>query len=142
MVASMTAAVSGARLRAEEACARAEVVLARARTLVEDSRLLRQAAERAGSPRYFVLRGEVEGHPVRAMWFRGSLLASPELRQRAEVLVALGARFRVADQGRALTANLDEPAAALLTMIRACDRVRVAEFGAAPRGARSGAADA
>jgi hypothetical protein len=81
--------------------------------------------------RYFTLRGEVDGAPVRAWWSRGRLIASPALSARAELLVRLGERFGPAS-GTAVVAGLGRPTAALLTVIRACDRVGEIRIGPMP----------
>ncbi len=114
--------------RAERACGRAQDLRDRAVELTSSSRRLRQARSRTAL-RYFVLHGDVAGQQVRAVWSRGALMATAELRRRGDVVVALGERFEVPDTDRTIAADLTRPAAALLTMIRACDRVHDVAFG-------------
>jgi hypothetical protein len=112
--------------RAESACARARVETLRASSLIATSRGLRALAD-VGAIRYFIVRGEVEGYRVRAVWSRGHLTTSPLLQQRADVLVALGDEFLSGDAGFA--AELSHALPAMLTLIRSCDRVDSVEFG-------------
>lgn len=111
---------------------RADHLGRRSKELVEESRRLRGDGVRSvpSFPRFFVIRGEVEGRPVRASWFCGALTASPTLAQRAQLLVDLGERFESDDSGLpGLPADLHATAPAMLTCVRACDRVRVVRFG-------------
>lgn len=121
--------LAGAVSRATDAVERAESSTATARRLIAQSRHLRSVAATAGSPRFFVVAGEIEGSPVRAAWFRGSLIATEALLRRAALLVDLGEEF-ADDEGVALVqADLSQPVAAMLTFIRACDRVRAVRLG-------------
>ena len=71
----------------------------------------------------FRLRGVVDGAPVVADWTPGGPVASDALMVRADLVVRLAERFVGAD-GRQLAASLEgSPTQALLTFIRACDRV-------------------
>lgn len=113
------------RSRAEAACSRARDALSRAGELVAESRSLCPAHN---CPRYFVVHGEVDGRPARAVWSRFGLLATEALARRGAVLVAIGEEF--ADpRGSSIRADLSQPAPALLTLVRACDRVSFVQFG-------------
>jgi|SRR5579884_2547997 len=81
--------------------------------------------------RFFALLGEVDGQPVRATWLRGSLAASSALMRRAELLVAMDEVFETDDPATVVRADLRTALAAMLTLIRACDRVRSVRFGPA-----------
>jgi hypothetical protein len=112
-------------VRAEQVRARALDVTAVAQRLILESRALRtQAPGGAASLRFFVLHGGVEGNPVKAWWLAGTLTTSRELRDRAELLVHLDERFELGPGDLSIAAALDDPLAALLTLVRACDRIR------------------
>jgi hypothetical protein len=113
--------------RAASARVRAKVTSLQSQQLVLQSRVLRR---RDGCwPRFFALQGRVGEHSVRASWSRGHLLASRELLRRAEMLVDLNERF-VSESGRPMVeASLDDPVAALLTLIRSCDDVKLVTLG-------------
>ncbi|HAM03188.1 MAG TPA: hypothetical protein DCQ30_13325 [Acidimicrobiaceae bacterium] len=113
--------------RAASATLAANATSLLAEELVLQSRLLRGGA--GSSPRFFVLHGSVEDHRVRASWFRGRLLASRELLRRAEMLVDLRERFVSEPDGPVMEAGLEDPAAALLTLVRSCDRVGLVKLG-------------
>ncbi|HET6874895.1 MAG TPA: hypothetical protein VFH70_08965 [Acidimicrobiales bacterium] len=71
----------------------------------------------------FRLRGVIEGEPVFADWTPEAPVASDALMVRAGIVVRLGETF-VGTDGWELDASLDEgPTRALLTFMRACDRV-------------------
>ena len=72
----------------------------------------------------FRLRGTVGGQDVAALWSGGELDASAALLQQAGLVVALG---DVLGDGR--PAGLGDSRSALLTLARACDRVRHVELG-------------
>lgn len=117
--------------RAVEAAARARAISALSRDLVEQSRRLRSTSgQLPEGPRFFVVHGEIQGRSVRASWFRGSLSATGTLLQRMHLLVALGEEFAPeSGQGDVVAAGLAEPGPAMLTSVRACDRVRMVRFG-------------
>lgn len=113
--------------RARSAIGRAEHIMKRSRTLLEATNRFR--GEGRDWPRFFVLHGRLDAQPVKACWFCGSLLATPVLRARAELLVALGESFNADSESPTVEADLDRPLAAMLTLIRACDQVKDARFG-------------
>ena len=115
--------------RATIATAHASSATQRARELVDESRRLRADSAANGSPRFFVVHGEVEQTRVHASWFRGKLLGTPLLLDRGEILVKLGERFENESGGIAVDADLGTPLAAMLTLVRACDRVVSVRFG-------------
>jgi hypothetical protein len=104
-------------------------VVAASRHLVDQARSIRRDGAGTQMLRFFVLDGEVDGIPVKGRWLAGSLLATQRLRQRAELLVQLEERFEVDLGGTAVPAGLTEPLAALLTLVRACDRIRSVLIG-------------
>lgn len=124
------------RQRAAAACRHAEGAVARARRAVAESRRLLPESTPA-HPRYFVVRGGLDGEPVRAVWTRRGLLASRTLQRRGELLVSMGERFEAPERGAVVAADLGQPLPALLTLLRACDRVENVVFGPLPPG-RSG----
>ena len=71
----------------------------------------------------FRLHGVVGGEQVDAMWLGQELRASEALLAQARVVVALG---DVLADGR--PAALSDPTRALLTLVRACDRVTSVEL--------------
>jgi hypothetical protein len=87
----------------------------------------RQRARRATTRQRvmsFALDGIIESHPVHAEWRDNRLVADPLLLERAELLVDLQEQF-LPGEADAFTASLTGPAVvALLTLMRACDRVR------------------
>ena len=97
--------------------------------VVDASRRLRSDLAAMGSPRFFVVRGKVDGVGVRASWFRGSLTASDSLLDRGELLVKLGEHFVDNASGLTVEADLGTPLAAMLTLVRACDQVVSVRFG-------------
>lgn len=75
----------------------------------------------------FRVTGLVSGQRVVAMWEPGQGLVCPDaLRARAEVVVALGESF--GDEALTVTASLDDPTAAMLTVLRALSRVSSLEI--------------
>lgn len=119
------------RRRASDACRRAEEAVRRAGRLMARSRqILDEAA--TGSPRYFVLRGGLDDERVRAVWSRGGLVVSESLRRRGELLVSMGEEFEDPDRGVVVRAALDDSLPAMLTLLRACDRVESVVFGPLP----------
>ncbi|HKE74670.1 MAG TPA: hypothetical protein VKB57_13705 [Acidimicrobiales bacterium] len=83
----------------------------------------------------FVVQGLVEEARVEASYELGRLECPPELRERAEVLVAMGETFG-RPGGRATVATLDGPVSAvLLTVMRAFSRIYVLEVGTRQAGA-------
>ena len=121
------AALLAARVREARQKARREID--RATTAMHAARQAVGAATSGSSPRYFVVRGEVDGEPVRALWWRGTLLATGDLASRAELIVGMGERFDAPGHDTSVEASLDEPLAAMLTFVRACDRVHQVVFG-------------
>lgn len=112
--------------RASRAVARAEFGCHHAQRLVAETRVLRGPT---AWPRVFVVRGEVEGRPVRAAWCRDSLVCSNALLKRASLLVAMGEEFGDGSSGERVSASLEQPIPAMLTFMRACDHVRTIQFG-------------
>ena len=119
----------------------ARAALARAQALTGDAhRLCRASAElrsRAGLLRRrpsapdplvpeaegFHLQGVVDGMRVTAEWAAGRVVGSEALLVRADLVVRLGESFAGAD-GALVEAGLDDgPTRALLTCMRACDRI-------------------
>ena len=80
-------------------------------------------------PGFFVVRGSIGEQRVRAAWFCGGLEATTALRVRADLLVRLGETFQTQREGPIVLAGLEEPLAAMLTVIRSCDRLLDARFG-------------
>lgn len=117
--------------RAMEAATRAGSMVLLSRDLVAQSRRLRAASPLPPrGPRFFVVHGEILGQTVHASWFRGSLSATGTLLQRMQLLVDIGEEFVVeSGEGDAVAAGLAEPGPAMLTSVRACDRVRMVRFG-------------
>ena len=80
----------------------------------------------------YVVTGTVDGVPVRARLERGELDLPPRLRRRAQLIVDLGDTFDAGD-GTYLEASLEgEPLVALLTAMRACDRILSIEVQTVP----------
>jgi hypothetical protein len=122
--------LAAAMSRADLARERSEAALRLARQLIETSQALRSEAGATAWPRYFVVHGSLDGSRVRASWFRGSLQATSLLRSRAELLVAMGESFRVDNEhGPVVVAALDDSLAAMLTIVRACDRIDAVSLG-------------
>jgi hypothetical protein len=125
--------------RALGACFRATVASERSLQIREVARRLRSEAAGHGWPRTFLVVGTVEDMSVRAFWSRRRLVVSNPLRRRAEVLVAMGERFEVEGPDTApVTAGLEDPVPALLTLMRACDRVTAVQLGPMMVQARGG----
>jgi hypothetical protein len=75
----------------------------------------------------FSLDGIVDGCSVHAEWREHRLVADPLLLERAELLVELQEEFLPGEPG-AFTASLTgPPVVALVTLVRACDRVQAVE---------------
>lgn len=88
--------------------------------LRDEARRLRR--HRPGADVGFHLEGLVDGSAVWADWTPGGLATCLPLRQRADLVVALG--DSIGDPGLEVPACLDgSPTSALLTLMRACDRV-------------------
>lgn len=125
-----TAAESRAHARwaVQQALLRADYLRAEAGRLRSASVALRDEARRLRRHRPaaevgFHLEGVVEGAVVWADWTPGGLTTGLPLRQRADLVVALG--DRIGCPGQEVVACLDgTPTSALLTLMRACDRVR------------------
>lgn len=122
-------ATLAADLRASHA--RSAALMAQSAEVLRASRDLRAQARRGRdvarvhrmSAGDFRLRGTVSGEPVEALWLGAAMQASEALLARAEVVVALG---DVLADGR--PAALSDATAALLTLVRACDRVTSVEL--------------
>lgn len=129
--------------RALGACFRATVAGERSIEAREAARRLRTEAAALGWPRTFLVVGVVDGLAVRAFWSRRHLVATPRLRRRAELLVAMGESFEVeAPAHPPVYAGLDEPIPALLTLMRACDQVNAVQLGPMMLQGRAGPATA
>jgi hypothetical protein len=99
--------------------------------------------EPADGPRHrvtwFSLDGIIEACPVHAEWRNHRLVADPLLLERAELVVGIGDQF-LAGEPEAFAASLSgAPIVVLLTLMRACDRVRAIDVlvpagEAVPRG--------
>jgi hypothetical protein len=130
-----TRAVSATLIGRAQACAATAAALRydAARLRIRAAATRRRPAGRSG-PSYgiasFTLEGVVEHREVRAEWRDGRLLADPLLLERAHLVVGLGEQFAVPDTDP-LTASLTGlPIVALLTLMRACDRVRQVDVSA------------
>ncbi|HZU78679.1 MAG TPA: hypothetical protein VE991_02085 [Acidimicrobiales bacterium] len=117
------------RVRVANAQARSRKVVADAQRLIADSR--RAPSERPEWPRFFALHGSIGGRRVRASWCRGHLVASEELRAMGDVLVAMGEQFTTEDHRHHVAADLTRALPAMLTLLRACERVQDVRFGPA-----------
>jgi hypothetical protein len=73
-------------------------------------------------PSWFRVTGWVDGEPVQVVWSRGRYHCGKALLDRAALVVAMGDEFTDGAERR-ITATLDDPLAALLTFIRACDKI-------------------
>jgi hypothetical protein len=97
----------------------------------------RQMARRATARQRvmsFLLDGIIDSHAVHAEWRDNRLVADPLLLERAELLVDLREQF-LPGEADAFTASLTgTPVVALLTLMRACDRVRGIDVLAPRRG--------
>jgi hypothetical protein len=120
------------RLRADQARAWADDAISRSYEFADQTAAILAAVASPDALGSFMVCGRVEDHPVWAMWSAGHLSVSPALRARAEVFVALGEQFRYEDSTTVITAALDEPLAAALTTIRACDQARSVWLAAPP----------
>jgi len=95
-----------------------------------DARLLREtvvtqrrAMLLARTP-LFLVCGRLDDDEVEARWVPGhGLMCPPALLARAEVVVALGETFSPGDGGGSVTATLDTPLSAMLTIMRAMSSV-------------------
>jgi hypothetical protein len=140
-----SSAVSGTEMRrsAAQTCAnslalivQAQASVAAATALCGDAAGLRTQARAIRSRRTepspmcshrvrsFSLEGVIEDRTVHAEWRDGRLMADPLLLERAQLVVGLEDQFLSPDASP-LTASLNGlPIVALLTLMRACDRVR------------------
>ena len=101
--------------------------------LRERARIERQGIDRPEAEADFELRGQLGDRVVRASFTGGRLSCDPELETQARLLVALGERF--VGEGRIVHASLEEGwLSALLTLMRACDRVLHSEVRYRARG--------
>lgn len=99
-----------------------ERLRASSRQLTTEARRLRRKEARPEAVG-FRLEGCIDGHQVQGCWTPRGVAASDDLLRRAQVVVALGDTFGGFDGGT-LRAALDRgPTQALLTLMRACDRV-------------------
>jgi len=109
------------RTRARQLRSEAKALRKRSSNLKADSNRIVEAIQIATWPAIFEVSGVVEGQNVRAHWEHGRLRLSPLLRQRGSLLMALGENFST---GRVdFEADLSSALPALLTVLRACDRV-------------------
>jgi hypothetical protein len=86
--------------------------------------------------------GTIDGLGVAATWTDGGVTGSPELIERAEMLVAMGERLTAGDRSDSAeiedavpkyTASLaGPPMVVALTLMRACTRVTSVDFPVAP----------
>ena len=110
------------RLQAARACSEASATVARSRALADQFLGILASGPPSDPVGFFFLQGRVESHRVCAMWWQGRIFMSRALRDRADVLVAIGERFESED-GATITADLGEPVSAMATSVRACDWV-------------------
>jgi hypothetical protein len=149
-----TAASAAARRRAARAVAQAVEVHARSERVRSD--VIRVRSRRRGQSSGPLLAGDARGEnhwvegfriegivddvPAHAVWSAGGLECTAALRQRAEIVVALGETF---DPGRGrpqLDASLDGPLTAVLpTVMRAFSRVTSVELAVRQSGDQTGA---
>ena len=131
---------------AQRLCRRSSVALEASRVLQLTAREVRGRAERyrrqqrAIDPRVdvaFEVEGIVDGVASVARWGpRSGLVCSPELRGRAEVVVAMGETFGGDGAAPLVVASLDGgPTAALLTILRSFTRVTSINMGSRAFGA-------
>jgi hypothetical protein len=77
----------------------------------------------------FQIRGVVDGVTAQARWSKFGLECTPALRQRAEIIVALGDTFDLGDGRPVVRASLDGPLTAVLpTVTRAFSTVTSIEL--------------
>jgi hypothetical protein len=75
----------------------------------------------------FVVQGEIDGRPVAARWVDGELHCDADVRDRADLVVAMGERF--GHGAHEITASVDDDfGAALLTVVRSLSRIRSVEI--------------
>jgi hypothetical protein len=122
---------SEVRVEALDSCLRSAAIVSRSQRLLEESIETCRAslhclmASRPQS-RFAFIEGEVDREAVQAVVrHNGAVLADPPLLERAQVLVALGETF---NHGRIAACLSDDPTAAALTLIRACNRVHSIEM--------------
>ncbi len=140
------------RRSVEETCAMAAVLVAQARASAAKAAALRRDAaglraeardarscrpRRSSAPlqplECFSLQGVIEQRVVHAEWRDDRLVADPLLLERAHLLVGLGEEFLSPNAGPFVASLTGLPIVALLTLMRACDRVQIVDV-VAPRG--------
>jgi hypothetical protein len=137
-----TLAVSQALIGMAQSCAATAAQLCsdavRLRTQAGAIRRPQAAAPEAGRRRVmsFSLDGVVEGRPVHAEWRDNRLVADPLLLERGELLVDIDEEFLVGELGPRTASLTGPPIVTLLTLMRACDRVRAIDVVAPPGGTR------
>jgi len=119
---SATLCVDAARLRS-----RAEAIRRRPPTGLSET-----ARHRVIS---FSLDGTIEACAVHAEWRENRLLVDPLLLERAELVVGIGDEFLAGEPGAFVASLTGPPIVTLLTLMRACDRVRGIDVVAPPGGA-------
>jgi hypothetical protein len=133
-----TRAISVMLIEQAEACTAAAAALCgdaadlRARARAIRSRHETGPARRSPPLRSFFLEGVVEHRAVHAEWRDGGLVADPLLLERAELLVSLGEQFGAPNTGPYTASLCGLPIVALLTLMRACDRVQTVDVVAGP----------
>lgn len=101
----------------------------RTEDLMSQSRALKGDRGCQVFPRWFAIAGQVGEFEVRARWACSQLWLSPRLQDRAEAIVRRGERFVVPGTDEVVSAGLDSSIGAMLTLLRACDRIVDLGFG-------------
>jgi hypothetical protein len=129
------------RAEAGRACCRAaELRIASSLVLRQAEQTVRAAAEThrmvvLRQTPLFVVEGSVEDEHVEARWMPGKgLSCPPPLMECARIVVGLGDTFTGAADGPTFVAALDNPYAALLTVMRAMTRIDFVEVSPALSG--------
>jgi hypothetical protein len=107
---------------------------ARLRIRAESIRQRQAEAVARHRVRSFSLDGTIEDRPVHAEWRDRRLIADPLLLERAELLVEIGEEFLAGEPGAFAASLTGPPIVALLTLMRACDRVRSIDVLTPPGG--------
>jgi len=102
----------------------------RAERTTAEAAALRLQFVRADTIIGFALESLVDGEAFSARWVAGGALECDRpLRDRAQIVVAMGETFETSSGGRKVCAKLDgTPVAALLTLMRASSRVLSFQF--------------
>src|SRR4051794_34087218 len=89
----------------------------------------RVAGTKDDAVQWFSLRGVLGDSSVWAQWANGRLQCHPDLMTQARLIVELGTVFQHADPPARVVATVTgDPAAVMLTLARACDRVTTVDF--------------